>query len=197
MALHAKHLALSLLIVVLALVSSRFVPMRPFSYSRISEELILRLQSFGITTSPTSIPTTFTARTPSSLNYLHIPPLGGRHTPDTTVVILNWSRLQNVILLSAAFCGPWLNDVVAELFIWNNNPNVTLTEKVGDLAFFSNNEKKCQPDLNVQTFGESGCPGSKLRIFNSPTNELFKARYLACSQSRAPYCFTQVSLSFV
>lgn len=49
---------------------------------------------------------------------------------DTTVVLLNWSRLPNVKTLVSLLCGPSLDDIVAEVFVWNNNPNVTLSYEV-------------------------------------------------------------------
>lgn len=42
-----------------------------------------------------------------------------------------------------------------------------------------------------QTFAASKCPASKLRIYNSPRNLLFFARFLACAQSDTPYCYFQ------
>ncbi|KAL5518807.1 hypothetical protein ACEPAH_490 [Sanghuangporus vaninii] len=140
------------------------------SSSRISNELALRLQSFDIPVSPTIIPTTYASETALGFKYAPASPYVKKGKPDTTAIILNWSRLQNVIMISSIVCGPWLDDAVAEVFIWNNNPNITLTKK---------------------TFSDTGCPANKLRIFNSQTNELFQARYLACAQSRTPYCFTQ------
>ncbi|EGO27145.1 hypothetical protein SERLADRAFT_381423, partial [Serpula lacrymans var. lacrymans S7.9] len=45
----------------------------------------------------------------------------GRHRePDVTAVILNWSRLPNVIHIATLLCGSLLEDVIAEVFIWNN-----------------------------------------------------------------------------
>jgi hypothetical protein len=53
---------------------------------------------------------------------LHLLPLSGR-SPDTTIVILNWSRFPNVVNITSVFCHPELANIVAEVFIWNNNPN--------------------------------------------------------------------------
>lgn len=44
------------------------------------------------------------------------------NSPDTTAVILNWSRLPNVIRIVSLLCGPWLDDTIATVFIWNNSP---------------------------------------------------------------------------
>lgn len=43
--------------------------------------------------------------------------------PDTTAVVLNWSRLPNVLRISSLLCSPALEGVISEVFIWNNNPN--------------------------------------------------------------------------
>ncbi|KAL5495126.1 hypothetical protein ACEPAI_588 [Sanghuangporus weigelae] len=165
---HGKFLVFSVITGFLALVLSRLALKGP--RSRISDELALRLQSFDITVSPTIIPTTYASGTALDFKYAPVSPFVEKRKADTTAIILNWSRLQNVILISSILCGPWLDDVVAEVFIWNNNPNVTLMTK---------------------TFSDTGCSANKLRIFNSQTNELFQARYLACAQSRTSYCFTQ------
>ena len=58
----------------------------------------------------------------------HIQPSGLE--ADTTAVILNWSRLENVVLIAAALCRGWLDDVISQVFVWNNNPNVTLSYEV-------------------------------------------------------------------
>ena len=57
-------------------------------------------------------------------------PMQDKGIPDTTAVILNWSRLENVIMLSRLLCDPSLEAVIAKVIIWNNNPNVTLSSKV-------------------------------------------------------------------
>ena len=49
------------------------------------------------------------------------------HNPDTTVVLLNWARLPNVVLQASVYCGPLLRDVVERVFIWNNQPKVELS----------------------------------------------------------------------
>ncbi|KAI0660596.1 hypothetical protein C8Q70DRAFT_62413 [Cubamyces menziesii] len=89
--------------------------------------------------------------------------------PDTTAVILNWSRFPNVLLITSLLCAPWLDDTIAQVFIWNNHP------------------KK----LRYEDMKNTGCPRSKLRIHNAPANLLFQARYLACAQAETPYCFIQ------
>lgn len=47
--------------------------------------------------------------------------------PDTAVVLLNWSRLSNVVLQTKAYCSPALSDVVERVFIWNNRPGLNLS----------------------------------------------------------------------
>lgn len=43
-------------------------------------------------------------------------------TPDTTAVVLNWSRFHNILQISSVLCSPSLDGVISEVFIWNNNP---------------------------------------------------------------------------
>ena len=48
---------------------------------------------------------------------------------NTTVVILNWSRIANVKQIISNVCDHLLDDTVANIIIWNNNPT-PLTFKV-------------------------------------------------------------------
>ena len=41
---------------------------------------------------------------------------------NTTVVILNWSRIANVKRIVSNVCDHLLDDTVASIIIWNNNP---------------------------------------------------------------------------
>lgn len=50
--------------------------------------------------------------------------------PAVTVVLLNWSRLDNVIRIASLLCGESLQDTVAEVFVWNNSPQ-KLSYEVG------------------------------------------------------------------
>jgi len=50
--------------------------------------------------------------------------------PDTTVILLNWSRLPNVILIASVMCSPQLEGMVAQVFIWNNNPSYDISLRV-------------------------------------------------------------------
>ncbi|KAG1828448.1 hypothetical protein EV424DRAFT_541866 [Suillus variegatus] len=92
-----------------------------------------------------------------------------RSYPDVTAVILNWSRLPNVVQIVSLLCGPWLEDVIAEIVVWNNNPK----------------------EIAYHTFAKTGCPSEKLKIYNSPHNTYFQARYVACEQATTRFCFLQ------
>lgn len=43
-------------------------------------------------------------------------------SPDTTAVVLNWSRFSNVRRIAKLLCSPELTGVVHTVLIWNNNP---------------------------------------------------------------------------
>ncbi|KAF9270703.1 hypothetical protein L218DRAFT_952786 [Marasmius fiardii PR-910] len=99
------------------------------------------------------------------LSLQHLPKPDPREA-DVTAVILNWSRLPNVIRIVSLLCNPALDGILATIFIWNNNPATVLTqEKLG-----------CQ---------------HKLRLFNSPTNAYFGARFEGCASASTPFCFIQ------
>lgn len=109
-----------------------------------------------------------------AVNISHVPldlnhPITVPRRPGVTAVVLNWSRLDNVIRIASLLCGELLQDTVAEVFIWNNSP-----------------QKLC-----YKTFSSTGCPKAKLRLYNSPRNLYFYARFLACAQARTPFCFFQ------
>ncbi|KAH9951005.1 hypothetical protein B0H21DRAFT_720924 [Amylocystis lapponica] len=89
--------------------------------------------------------------------------------PDTTAVVLNWSRFPNVLLITSLLCGPWLDSVISEVIIWNNSPR----------------------PMTYDDIKNTGCPKAKLRIQNSPANMYFQGRYMACAQANTPYCFVQ------
>ncbi|KAF8634868.1 hypothetical protein AX15_000623 [Amanita polypyramis BW_CC] len=90
-------------------------------------------------------------------------------TGDTTAVILNWSRLGNVIKIVSVLCEPRLERTISQIFIWNNSPQ----------------------KVNHTTLADSKCPEARLRLFNSPSNLYFQARFFACEKSNTPYCFIQ------
>ncbi|KAF9531946.1 hypothetical protein CPB83DRAFT_808097 [Crepidotus variabilis] len=89
---------------------------------------------------------------------------------NTTVVILNWSRLPNVNEIISQICTNLLDDTVHEIIIWNNNPQ--------ELSFYL-------------SFPNTTCPQDKLRIINSPANLYFQARFMACAEVKTKYCFIQ------
>ncbi|KAH8835570.1 hypothetical protein DL96DRAFT_1574775 [Flagelloscypha sp. PMI_526] len=86
---------------------------------------------------------------------------------DTTVVLLNWSRFPNVQRIVNSLCHE-LDDFLEGIIVWNNNPSQDVTKQ--DFA------PNCR---------------ALLTIFNSPSNEFFKARYLACASTSSDYCFFQ------
>ena len=59
-----------------------------------------------------------------------------RSKPDTTAVVLNWSRLPNVIRIASLLCENTLDDVIASVVVWNNNP-MALTYEVRTLYALS------------------------------------------------------------
>ncbi|RDB28783.1 hypothetical protein Hypma_015894 [Hypsizygus marmoreus] len=87
--------------------------------------------------------------------------------PDTTAVILNWSRLPDVRRIVALLCGSSLDQTIAAIIVWNNSP-----QKLTEHDFVA-------------------CPKGKLTIRNSPSNLYFQARFIACSQASTHYCFIQ------
>ncbi|TFK77445.1 hypothetical protein BDN72DRAFT_808273 [Pluteus cervinus] len=90
-------------------------------------------------------------------------------SPDTTAIVLNWSRLSNVVYIASILCSESLNHAIQTVFIWNNNPN----------------------PLTHKDFIQSSCPENKLTIYNSPENVYFQARFMACAQANTSYCFMQ------
>ncbi|KAM0747421.1 hypothetical protein T439DRAFT_329152 [Meredithblackwellia eburnea MCA 4105] len=86
---------------------------------------------------------------------------------DVTAIVLHWKRTDNVIVIVASLCQ---YSFFGSVLVWNNNPNIQLSR---------------------ETFASTGCPSSRLRIYNSPRNMLFLARYLACAHASTPNCFFQ------
>ncbi|KAF4604851.1 hypothetical protein EYR40_003633 [Pleurotus pulmonarius] len=91
------------------------------------------------------------------------------HAADVTAILLNWSRFPNVVKIASVLCDPNLDTVIQNVTVWNNNPT----------------------PLGIADFADANCPSGKLHIYNSPTNVLFQARYIACEQAATPYCFIQ------
>lgn len=59
------------------------------------------------------------------------------------------------------------------------------------LCRFDRSADECPRALRSQSLKAAKCPADKLRIYNSPRNMLFVARYLACTHAETPYCFFQ------
>ncbi|KAF8899086.1 hypothetical protein BD779DRAFT_1486946 [Infundibulicybe gibba] len=91
--------------------------------------------------------------------------------PDTTAVVLNWSRLANVVRIARLLCSDSLNGTIKTVLVWNNSPR--------------------ELGLKAWDFEASQCPDGKLKIHNSPTNLYFHARFIACAQATTNYCFIQ------
>lgn len=69
--------------------------------------------------------------------YSRISPLSN-HGPDTTIVLLNWSRLSNVVLQVSVYCSAQLADIVKHVLVWNNKPDLHLEhEKAGMICNFT------------------------------------------------------------
>ena len=70
--------------------------------------------------------------------------------PDTTAIILNWSRFPNVKRIASLLCSPILDSVIAEVFIWNNSPN-KITHDVRECKAVvcpGSPTVRCQPSLS-------------------------------------------------
>ncbi|KAG0001619.1 hypothetical protein BGZ65_003330 [Modicella reniformis] len=80
----------------------------------------------------------------------------------TTAILLNWSRLDSLKEIVDHLC-PLV--MFKEVMIWNNKVDVHLEEKMFN------------------------CP--KVRVYNSPDNLFFVARYMACAMASSPYCYFQ------
>ncbi|OBZ79106.1 hypothetical protein A0H81_01521 [Grifola frondosa] len=119
---------------------------------------------------PRSFPVTYRTDAPEFEDYTRVATVQNlTASPDTTAVILNWSRFPNVLLITSLLCGSWLEDTIAEVFIWNNSPR----------------------KLRYDDFKNTGCPKRKLRIHNAPANMYFQARFIACALAETPNCFIQ------
>jgi len=49
-------------------------------------------------------------------------PWSGDENSRVSAIILNWSRFQNVVLIVSGLCNPRLQEVIAEIVVWNNSP---------------------------------------------------------------------------
>ncbi|KAG6332067.1 hypothetical protein ID866_7021 [Astraeus odoratus] len=70
-----------------------------------------------------SFPSSFVDGISTNISRLHSGYSIGPHgSPGVTAIILNWSRLSNVVRIASLLCGEFLRDTVAEVLIWNNSP---------------------------------------------------------------------------
>ncbi|KAG0311659.1 hypothetical protein BGZ97_011719 [Linnemannia gamsii] len=83
-------------------------------------------------------------------------------TNMTTAILLSWERLESLKEIVVHLCP---HIMFKEIMIWNNKVDVHLEEKM------------------------FGC--QKVRVFNSPNNMFFVARYMACAMASSPYCYFQ------
>lgn len=71
---------------------------------------------------PRALPVTFRADVPELASYERVSVVQNSTGPaDTTAVILHWSRFPNVLLITSLLCGPWLDNTIAQVYIWNNH----------------------------------------------------------------------------
>jgi len=124
------------------------------------------LADIGFT--PRSFPSTYRVDSDDVTQYERVQNVSSG-VPDTSAVVLNWSRFPNVLLITSLLCGEWLDDVISEVFIWNNNPRA----------------------LTYEDFKTTGCPKEKLTIHNAPMNLYFQGRFMGCAEARSKYCFVQ------
>lgn len=83
-------------------------------------------------------------------------------TNMTTAILLSWERMDSLKEIVVHLCP---HVMFKEIMIWNNKVDVHLEEKMFN------------------------CP--KVRVFNSPNNMFFVARYMACAMASSPYCYFQ------
>ncbi|KAF9430670.1 hypothetical protein BGZ94_005100 [Podila epigama] len=81
---------------------------------------------------------------------------------QTTAILLSWKRLDALQIIINNLCA---HDMFKEIMIWNNNVEVHIEEKMFNC--------------------------SKVRVYNSPANLFFVARYMACAMASSPYCYFQ------
>ncbi|KAL7285568.1 hypothetical protein ACG7TL_000672 [Trametes sanguinea] len=72
---------------------------------------------------PRRLPVTFRSNVSKLDSYERVSVIqDAADAPDTTAVIMNWSRFPNVMLITSLLCSPWLDNTIAQVFIWNNSP---------------------------------------------------------------------------
>jgi hypothetical protein len=62
-------------------------------------------------------------------------------TGDVTAILLNWNRLESLVLVVEHLCR--YDYIFATVVVWNNNPDVVLTNQV--LPFGRNPCENCKP----------------------------------------------------
>ncbi|KZT72881.1 hypothetical protein DAEQUDRAFT_722509 [Daedalea quercina L-15889] len=124
------------------------------------------LKDIGFT--PRTHPVTYRLGSPDFQNYERVQNVTA-NVPDTTAVLLNWARFPNVLLIASLLCGPWLEDTIAGVVVWNNSPRV----------------------LTYEDLKHTGCPEDKLHVHNAPGNAYFQGRFLGCAAAKTPYCYIQ------
>jgi hypothetical protein len=86
-----------------------------------------------------SLPLTYRSdralHSPFKTSFVRVPRLTVASSPLITAVILNWSRLPNVVRIVSLLCSPSLNDTIASISVWNNSPR-KLSGKVSGTSFY-------------------------------------------------------------
>ncbi|KAF9469794.1 hypothetical protein BDZ94DRAFT_1243274 [Collybia nuda] len=118
---------------------------------------------------PVSLEASYVAHHDAALERISFYP-HTRQKADTTAVVLNWSRLPNVVRIVEQLCDQSLEHTIAAILVWNNSPRALSQEDLGGVP--------------------SNCT-KKVRVYNSPVNLYFEARYIGCAQATTSYCFIQ------
>jgi hypothetical protein len=88
---------------------------------------------------PRSFPVTYRDdeawNAPLKTFYVRVPGPAVAGSPLITAVILNWSRLPNVVRIVSLLCSPSLNDKISSISLWNNSPR-KLSGKVSGNPFY-------------------------------------------------------------
>lgn len=103
-------------------------------------------------------------------------------TSGTAAILLNWKRLDHLLTVVSHLCLH-AGGVFDAVHIWNNNPDVLLTQHVGVVDLSTESVLIA----SLQTFAAAQCPPYALRIYNSPANWLFASRYMACAETESAY----------
>lgn len=74
-------------------------------------------------------------------------PWSGDRKSRISAIILNWSRFRNVVLIVSRFCDPSLQDVIAEIIVWNNSPGEITAEVSSGAECFTSTTCYAYPTL--------------------------------------------------